>query len=270
MARVDLEQELDRLYQAAPTAFVSARNELVSALRKSGQTGDADVVAKLKRPTPVAWAVNQLHFRAKHELNALERAGAALKEVQESLGGSDDFAERKRAHQKALRAAADRALEFAEEHGAATNASTRRGIEMTLNLLSAAGESGPEAGRLTTELAPVGFDSLTIADAPAAHEPKPAARTASAEEKKRVAALRKAHAESERKVTALESRVSEARAHHAKTVKEAEAAIAAADGARRTRDDARRDAEAAQKELDDARAELEHSRRDLDATDHGQ
>lgn len=264
---MDLEQELDRLYQAAPAAFVGARNELVSALRKSGRAADAEVIAKLKRPTPVAWAVNQLHYRAKPELDALERAGAALKEVQENLGGSDDFAQRKREHHKALRAATDRALEFAEEHGATSNASTRRGVEMTLNLLSAGGEAGPAPGRLTTELAPVGFDSLTIADAPAAREPKPTERTASAEEKRRVAALRKAHAEGERNVAALEGRATETRTHHAKTVQDAEAAIAAADDARRTRDDARRDAEAAQKALDDARAELERSRRALDAAD---
>jgi hypothetical protein len=264
---VDLEQELDRLYQAAPTAFVGTRNELVSALRKAGQTADADLVAKLKRPTPVAWAVNQLHFRARPVLDALERAGAALKEVQESLGGSDAFAQAKREHQKALRAAADRALAFAEEHGASTNASTRRSVEMTLNLLSAAPESGPAPGRLTAELAPVGFDSLTIAGAPAAREPKPTPRTASIEEKQHAATLRKAHADGERKVARLEERATETRAHHAKTVKEAEAAITAADDARRARDDARRDAEAAQKELDDARAEVERTRRDLDAAD---
>src|ERR1041385_2771523 len=70
-----LETELDRLFQAKASAFVSERNQLVQTLRRAGNREAAEAVARLARPTPVAWAINQLHFPARALRGAKHRRG---------------------------------------------------------------------------------------------------------------------------------------------------------------------------------------------------
>jgi hypothetical protein len=259
----DLDADLDRLYRAAPTAFVAARNDLARALKQAGKRAESDIVARMTRPTPASWAVNQLHFSAPAELKALEAAGAALKRVQESSGASEDFARRKREHQSSLRVAADLAMKFAEGSGVAPTVTLRRRIETTLNLLSANGNTEPRPGRLSVDLEPVGFDTLTLA-APTEPTPEPKLTKAEATaEKKRLDQARRTVAELESRVAELEHEASADRTRREQATKAAEEAAKRADEALRSRDEARRTAEGSQARLDDLRAQLEQGQRTL-------
>ena len=50
---------VDELYGLAPAAFVTRRNELAREIKADGDRDLAGRIAKLRRPTQAAWAVNQ-------------------------------------------------------------------------------------------------------------------------------------------------------------------------------------------------------------------
>jgi hypothetical protein len=264
---MDLESELDRLYQVPAAAFVNERNALVKTLRLSGDKARAEDVARLGRPTPVAWAVNQLHYRAPDALDALKEAGAALRQAQEESFDADDFAARRRAHQAALRAATARAMELAAEGGTKPNAAFQRKLESTLNLLGAAVEEiSPPPGRMTAELETMGFDALTAAAPapPPQNRPKrepPPADPAHAEKISTVKAALDAVAKEVRRLE-LEAEASEAR--HTRAARDADDAAVRAATASTARDEARKDADLAHERLGRARAELDQARRAFD------
>jgi hypothetical protein len=58
MAPSDLDDAIDRLYAAAPEEFVSERTRLAKELKKGGNDGEAAELAKLRKPTAAAWALN--------------------------------------------------------------------------------------------------------------------------------------------------------------------------------------------------------------------
>ncbi|MDP8988077.1 MAG: hypothetical protein M3N11_06985, partial [Actinomycetota bacterium] len=51
---------LDQLYELEPRHFVAARDRLVRELRAAGERQAAAAVKGLRRPTVVAWALNQV------------------------------------------------------------------------------------------------------------------------------------------------------------------------------------------------------------------
>jgi hypothetical protein len=271
---MNLEHELDGLYRAPAAAFVTERNRIAKALKQAGRKDDADAVARLAKPSPVAWGVNQLHFHAKGVLEALYRSGVALREAQENLASGDEFTRSKTEHQKALRAATDRALSFGEE-ASASNAALRRRIETTLNLLGAVGGNvSPPPGRMSVELEPVGFETLSAAlDAsPSRERTKDAAVAApsSAVDAGRDEARAEARAAleaAETELAHLEKTADGAAKGHEKTANDAEEAIRRAEDARRVRDDARREMEAARTKLAESRAVVERLRRKMRSLD---
>ncbi|MYR05458.1 hypothetical protein GTV32_03625 [Gordonia sp. SID5947] len=56
---MDLDEIIDELYGLAPGEFVARRNELAKEARAAGHKALAAEVSALRRPTQVAWAVNQ-------------------------------------------------------------------------------------------------------------------------------------------------------------------------------------------------------------------
>ena len=140
---LDLEAELNSLYQEPLASFVARRNNLARTLKQAGARAEGDRVGKLVRPTPVAWVLNQLYFRQVDALNAVVESGAALKRAQEGLSAADEFAACKSAHQQALRIATDAAVGIAEGAAMAMNAALRRRIELALAVLGAGTGSEP-------------------------------------------------------------------------------------------------------------------------------
>ena len=174
------EEGVDELYGLDPNDFVAARNDLVKALKKSGDKAFAAEVAKLKRPTPAAWAVNQMARRRREELEELVRLGEALRGAQDrALAGDDpgDMRQAGRARRDAVARLAERADRLLVERGGVAGAHAGD-VTATLEAASLDAEAGAAvlAGRLSTELEPPsGFGLFDLTVAPAARaKPKPA------------------------------------------------------------------------------------------------
>src|SRR5579884_3410269 len=73
------------LYGLPLEQFTSQRNALAKQLRRDGRREDAAEVAKLRKPSVAAWAVNQLVRTQRSQLASLFRAGDQLQKAQASL-----------------------------------------------------------------------------------------------------------------------------------------------------------------------------------------
>jgi chromosome segregation ATPase len=263
---LDLESELDRLYRARPHEFVAERTRLVRALKEEGRRAEANEVAKHARPSPIAWAVNQLYYEHADDLARLMAAGSELRAIQQGLGTSEAFTRCKQAHHEALRTATDRALAIAQREGDKADAGTRRRIELTLNELGKLepGAHGARAGRLAAEVEPAGFDALSGLILP---EPS----DANAEALARLQAARAAMTESERRTSSLERALRQHEERLERVKRDVEDANRMLEAARRAEDAASAEVMRARAELEEARAEVERRRaevRDLDSTLH--
>jgi hypothetical protein len=263
---VDLEGALDRLYQVPPDEFVEARNALAKELRLAGEKAAAESVVRRARPTPVAWAVNQLHFRARRELDALCEEGALLREAQESRFDAAEFTARRRAHAEALRAAADRGMALAGAQALKPNAAFRRRLESTLSLLGASpGGVTPPPGRMSLELESMGFDALTsAAPVPLPAKPKRETPPGGSQHAMKVAAVRESVEAIEKVIRRLEQEAESAEAKHTRAARDAEDAAERAAISAQARDEARRGADQARQKLDAAQLELDEARRVFD------
>jgi hypothetical protein len=108
------ELEVAQLFALRPAEFVAARDRLATALRRQGRKEDAASVKALPRPSPSAFAVNQLARRDPTGLARLEDATAALERTQ----GADAGEEGRRAYRQALaqqREALERLIEQARQ-----------------------------------------------------------------------------------------------------------------------------------------------------------
>ena len=156
----------DALRAVPPRDFVGARNALAAQLAKGGKAAEARQVARLRRPSPVAWALNRASGARPRELGALVDAVDRLRRAQ--LGGGDLRAamERYRSAFEPLVRGAGQAL---REAGVTVSAALDRRIRSTL--LAAVTDRGLradlEAGRLANEHADPGFAVLTGGPVPA-------------------------------------------------------------------------------------------------------
>ena len=283
------EAGVDELYKLDPNEFVAARNDLVKRLKKEGDKALAAEVAKLKRPTPAAWAVNQLVRRHRHEVEELVRLGEVVRDAQDrALAGDDpgDMRQAGRARRDAVARLAERADRQLVERGGAAGAHAGD-VTATLEAASLDAEAGAAvlAGRLSTELEPpsgFGLFDLTVAPAPARPKAQPAPaeepetderaerarreaeeavdqarrrweeRTAQAKEAvARVAAGRRAVQEAEKEIARLEDLLSEAQRRLRAAARDAELAEDAASRAEDSVDKAAELLRAAERRLAD-------------------
>ncbi len=168
----NVEEAIDALYGLDPAQLVPARNELVRRLRKAGNKDAADRVAQLRRPSPAAWAVNQLARRHRSELDDLVRLGELLRAAQtRTLAGADAAALRDagRARREAVARLTETAMRLLTERGTGASAHQAE-VAATLEAASLDAQAAEEAssGRLTSALEPPsGFEALGMdADAP--------------------------------------------------------------------------------------------------------
>jgi len=162
---MDVEAGIERLYGLPPEEFVAARDELARQLRKDGDAAAAKRVAGLRRPTVVAWAVNQAARRRPELVTDLVEAGERLRQAQRRAlsglrGGALRTAgsERRRAVERLLA----EATSVLEESGRSPEAH-RDAIAATLQSASSteAAAAAVRAGTLDRELAaPSGFGEV--------------------------------------------------------------------------------------------------------------
>jgi hypothetical protein len=81
---------VDALYTIDPAEFVKARNDLVARVKSEGRPASAAQVARVKRPTRAAFAINQIARTNQGKVAALLEAGAAVREAQTAVVSGGD------------------------------------------------------------------------------------------------------------------------------------------------------------------------------------
>ena len=244
------------LYGLDPNDFVAARNDLVRRLKKEGDKALAAEVVKLKRPTPAAWAVNQLARRHREDVEELVLLGEALRDAQDrALAGDDpgDLRQAGRARRDAVARLADRAGRLLVERGGAAGAHAGE-VTATLEAASLDEEAGAAvlAGRLSTELEPPsGFGLFDLTASAPAPRPKPKPAPAPPEVDER--ARREAEAAAE-----------EARRRWEERTAQAKAAVERVAAGRRSVQEAEADIARLEDALTDARGRLRAAARDAE------
>ena len=230
------DEAVDQLYRAEPEGFVAARDALAKQLRQAGDREGAGAVKALRRPSRVAWALNQLRVDRPDELGELLGVADELRAAQEAAvrGDGGDLREamaRRRALVRSLAKAARARLGPSGPNAAAA-------VEATLDAAVLDPEVGDllAAGRLEKEREVAGFGDLgMLADVvpirPAKPKPEPA-KAAGTQERAAPAkpddtAARRALEEATAEADAAAARVDAART----AVEEAEAAVEAAEAA---------------------------------------
>jgi hypothetical protein len=191
---------LQELYTAPLATFITERNRLAAALRAEGKGDAAKEIARRRRPTVSAWAVNQLYWHERDAFDALLAAAARLRKGDLKETG---------AYREALREAHRRAAAILRKSPHAPTDATMRRVMGTLAAVAASGGFDPDPpGALTADREPPGFEAIdTVAATTRVARPERTtarpedrakkqaeAKARQAERQRLVAALREAHA----------------------------------------------------------------------------
>jgi hypothetical protein len=157
----DLENETYALFTLPLTEFTGARNALAARLKKDGRGDEAARVRALPKPSISAWAVNQLYWNHREEIDQLTASGERFYKAQKS-GKLADMHEALDARREVLTKLTHLASSLLSDAGHSIAPDTIHRITTTLEGLSAYAlrSDGPRAGRLTQDVDPPGFESL--------------------------------------------------------------------------------------------------------------
>jgi hypothetical protein len=158
-----------------PQDFVRARSALAAKLEKQGKAAAAKEVRRLRRPSPVIWALNNSMARAPRVVQDLADAVSQLRRAQLGQGELRPAMER-------FRAAIGPLVRGAAAKLRDTDTRVSPAVERRLHdtLLAAVADrrlrADLMAGRLTEEREAAGFDVLTKGPIPAARRRAPFAK----------------------------------------------------------------------------------------------
>jgi hypothetical protein len=243
------DEELDRLYRLPLGEFVQARNELAAALKKSGDADAAKRVRDLPKPSASAWAVNQLYWTARPELDELIVTGDHYRRAQQAAlaGDGSELSDAERERRRAIEEAIRRVRYVLAESGQTAGEPLMRRITTTLEALASYGSETPNPmrGRLSEDLESPGFGALSSLAPPPTAPPSVVELLA-------------------KEILKDEEALAEARAALSKATARAELSAAAFDAAQAALTRAADEAERAASEVEKAKAlvaELEEERR---------
>jgi hypothetical protein len=153
--------DVDALFKLRLGEFTSARNALVSRLKKAGQQVEAAEAKALPKPSVSAWVVNQLYWRHGYLFGRLFEAGERLRHAQTTQQASN-LHELVNARREVVAALATTAADILRGGDYGDTRDVMRRVTSTLEALSAYGSltGAPSAGRLTVDLEPPGFETL--------------------------------------------------------------------------------------------------------------
>jgi hypothetical protein len=159
---INLDRELDRLFQAPFAEFVGARNGVAAMLKKAGRADESARVRGLAKPSYTAWLVNQLYWNARDVLEAFLKASDRVRAAEQALlegRKAAGHAELVSARAAALDQLMSRASTRAAEEGTPLSPALGERLKTTLEAIGAFGSSdGRHArGRLQEDLDPPGF-----------------------------------------------------------------------------------------------------------------
>ena len=155
-------KEIDALFRLPLAEFTPARNALAAKLSKLGRAIEAKQVKALAKPPAPAWAVNQLYWQKPKAIDQLIEVTERVRKAQTGKLKNVDVRELLGEKKQMMSALMDRASTILSEAGHAASQATMRRVSATLEALAVWGntEGAPEAGRLTADLDPPGFDAL--------------------------------------------------------------------------------------------------------------
>lgn len=243
------EREIDGLFALPLDEFTAARNALARRLKQDGDAEAADQVRGLVKPTVPVWTINQLARSDPAAIRSLLSSGAALRKAQERAlagrGGSDALRTAQATQRDAVRDLGERARTLLDSSNHPPTQAVLERITRTLEAAALDEESRPllKAGRLPTELAAAGFDSLAGFSIPT-RQPAPAGGD-------ELAARRRQKEEAMRRKRELQERVRELERRASEAERDAQRAEKAATDAREAAEEARAEADAAAAELRD-------------------
>jgi hypothetical protein len=169
------------LYGLPLERFTAERDALAKDLRRKGQKDEAAAVAKLRKPSVAAWAVNQLVRTQRRAVTDLFAAGDAAREAQSALlaGRGDGAALRDAliAERQAVRELAEVAHGLLSSEGHELSQTMLERVTETLHAaaLEDDGRTEVSGGCLTRELRHVGLGP-TVAPARRSAKARPAAK----------------------------------------------------------------------------------------------
>jgi hypothetical protein len=205
---VDLDDALNELYDAAPEDFVAERKRLVKELKAGGRAEDAGHVAKLRKPTVAAWALNRLARDHRRDIDLLLDSGHRLRQAQAGVLRGDAREAFEQA-QRTERETIGRLVRDAEQLLGGASSGVLDQIAASLHA-AAVSEQGREvlaAGRFTQPLTLAGFDTVAgLAPPPSKRAAKPKPSRSADELKQARAEL----AEAERRLREAERTAHEA------------------------------------------------------------
>lgn len=291
---MDAARAIDRLYESDPASFTKERDAIAKSLKAEGDNAAAKEVKAKKKPTQVAWVLNQLARRYPDDVARLVDVGRELaREHRKALRGespkSTAFRESIERQREAIKDVTKRAKELMTDLGVGqthldeVSAALQAALidpQIGAQLEEGRLEKAPEpaagfAGPLLADIGPA--ESKDIADRRKAHEretkkaEKAAAKVAAADRKREAGEKKKAGgadaaekkkqqaAEAKREAAEAKKRAAAEAKEAAKSkaeIAEARAAVKAAEADLRRRATAAEKAEERAKQLIDEAKEL--------------
>lgn len=159
---INLDRELDRLFQAPFAEFVGARNAVAAMLKKAGRVDESTRVRGLAKPSYTAWLVNQLYWNARDLLDAFLKASDRVRAAEQALlegRKAAGHAELMAARAAALEQLMARASTRAAEEGTPLSPALGERLKTTLEAIGAFGTTDARhaRGHLQEDLDPPGF-----------------------------------------------------------------------------------------------------------------
>jgi hypothetical protein len=258
-----LEEAADQLYGASLEDFVGERTRLVKELRSAGKPGDAETLARSRKPTVAAWVLNQLARRNRRDVDLLLDAGHRLREAQASVlagGDQEGFAQAQKAQSQMLRRLRGEAERLLEKTRGGSSVSVVDQVEQALraSAVSGVGREALARGRFVEPPQAEGFEVVgQLAGSSSMGKTVPRKDTAPSERREATATLKAARA----RLRDAERTAAQTQREAEGLSRDAERARGEADAAQARADAARARADAAAREVEDGERKLEKLKR---------
>jgi len=177
-----VDPEVEALYGLPLEEFTKARDGLARARAKEGDKEGAAAIKALRKPSVVAWGLNQLGRRHPDDVDALLEAGDRLRRAQTAaLEGGDpaELRDATKAEGAEVQALAGQARSILADAGRGGSPAQEERLAATLRAAAVDPEAGDQLRRgvLTAELSPAGFGfgmgDENVPSAPSADVRKP-------------------------------------------------------------------------------------------------
>jgi hypothetical protein len=225
-----VDPEVEALYGLPLDEFTKARDALARARTKEQGKEAGGAVKALRKPSLVAWALNQLARRRPEEVEALLQAGARVRRAQTATlegGDPDELREATKAEAGDVHVLAAQGRSILAETGRGGSPAHEERLAATLRATAVDPEAGDllRRGILTTELSPAGF-GFGVGDLPdeaaVRKAEERAERERRREQERELRAARETATRLEREAEHAEGRAREAREKAAAAAKRAE------------------------------------------------